>query len=166
MLSHTVTLWSVTELEIELFHGIFSTFKCSYFCFWYVLTFGGQHLNVRHLYQSYLCCLQWHSFSLKSAYHQTAETTRIQNGSHANSGPERSIHTMKQRIYLIYLVIWVLRLVGGWQVFSEEIKSNAVSKLFILIWSYEGMKVMNLGHVKSDGKLSITLKFEFFIMLV
>ena len=94
MLSHTVTLWSVTELEFEFFCGIISTFKCSYFCFLYVLTFGGQHLNVRHLYQSYLCCLQWHSFSLKSAYHQTAETTRIQNGSHANSGPKRSIHTM------------------------------------------------------------------------
>ena len=38
------------------------------------------------------------------------------------------------------------------QVFSVEIKSNAVSKLFILIWSYEGMKVMNLDLVKSDGK--------------
>ena len=50
--------------------------------------------------------------------------------------------------------------------FSEEVKSNAVSKLFILIWSYEGMKVMNLGLVKSDGKLSIMLKFEFFITLV
>ena len=166
MLSHTVTLWSVMELEFKFFCGIFSTFKCSYFCFLYVLTFGGQHLNVRHLYQSYLCCLQWHSFSLKSAYHQTAETTRIQNGSHANSGPERSIHTMKQRIYLIYLAIWVLRLVCGWQVFSEEIKLNAVSKLFILIWSYEGTKVMNLGLVKRDGKLCITLKFEFFITLV
>ena len=34
--------------------------------------------------------------------------------------------------------------------FSEEIKSNAVSKLFIPIWSYEGMKVMNLDLVKSD----------------
>ena len=56
MLSHTVMLWSVTEIEFEFFHGIFSTFKCSYFCFLYVLTFGGQHLNVRHLYQSYLCC--------------------------------------------------------------------------------------------------------------
>ena len=54
----------------------------------------------------------------------------------------------------------------GCQVFCKEIKSNAVSKLFILIWSYEWMKVMNLGLVNSDGKLSIMLKFEFFIMLV
>ena len=45
------------------------------------------------------------TFSLKSAYHQTTETTQIQNGSHANSGPERSTHAMKQRIYLIYLTI-------------------------------------------------------------
>ena len=67
------------------------------FAFLYVLTFQGQHLNVRHLYQSYLCCLQQHSFSLKSACHQTAETALSQNGSHANSGPERSIHTMKTK---------------------------------------------------------------------
>ena len=52
------------------------------------------------------------------------------------------------------------------QVFCEDLNSNSVSKLFILIWSYEGVKVMNLGFVKSDGKLFITLKFEFFIMLV
>ena len=51
----------------------------------------------------------------------------------------------------------------GCQVFCEDLNSNSV---FILIWSYEGMKVMNLGFVKSDGKLSIILKFEFFIMLV
>ena len=57
-------------------------------------------------------------------------------------------------------------LVCGCQRFCKEIKSNAVSKLFILIWSYEWMKVMNLGLVNGDGKLSITLKFEFFIMLV
>ena len=95
-----------------------------------------------------------------------SELPRIQNGSHTNSGPERSIHTIKQRICLIYLTIWVLRLVCGCQAFSKEIKSNAVSKLFILIWSYEWMKVMNLGLVNSNGKLSITLKFEFFITLV
>ena len=35
MLSHTVMLWSVTEIEFEFF--CFSTFKCSYFCFSYVL---------------------------------------------------------------------------------------------------------------------------------
>ena len=53
-----------------------------------------------------------------------------------------------------------------YQVFSEDLNSNSVFKLFILIWSYEGMKVMNLGFVKSNGKLSITLKFDVFIMLV
>ena len=50
--------------------------------------------------------------------------------------------------------------------FCEDLDSNSVSKLFILIWSYEGMKVMNLGFVKSNGKLFIMLKFEFFITLV
>ena len=52
------------------------------------------------------------------------------------------------------------------QVFSEGFKSNTVSKLFNLIWSYEGIKVMNLGFVKSNGKLSITVKSNGFIMLV
>ena len=52
------------------------------------------------------------------------------------------------------------------QVFCEDLNSNSVSKLFILIWSYEGVKVMNLGFVKSDRKLFIMLKFEFFITLV
>ena len=55
---------------------------------------------------------------------------------------------------------------GGYQVFCEDLNSNSVFKLFILIWSYEGMKVMNSSFVKSNGKLSITLKFNVFIMLV
>ena len=67
--------------------------------------------------------------------------------------------------YLIYLTIWVLRLLCGCQVFCEDLNSNSVFKLFILIWSYEGMKVMNFGFVKSNGKLSITPKFDVFIML-
>ena len=54
----------------------------------------------------------------------------------------------------------------GCQVFCEDLNSSLVSKLFILIWGYEGIKVMNLGFVKSDGKLFIILKFDFFIMLV
>ena len=52
------------------------------------------------------------------------------------------------------------------QVFCEDLNSNSVFKLFILIWSYEGMKVMNFGFVKSNGKLSTMLKFDVFIMLV
>ena len=32
------------------------------------------------------------------------------------------------------------------QVFSEDLNSNTVSKLFILVWSYEGMKLMNFGY--------------------
>ena len=38
-----------------------------------------------------------------------------------------------------------------------------VSKLFILVWSYEGMKVMNLGYDESSGKFSITLICHIFI---
>ena len=41
----------------------------------------------------------FHSLSvhtdLKTPYVQTAETALRQNGSHSNSGPERSIHAMK-----------------------------------------------------------------------
>ena len=36
----------------------------------------------------------------------------------------------------------VIELVSWFQVFCKEIKSNAVSKLFILVWHYEGMKVL------------------------
>ena len=61
---------------------------------------------------------------------------------------------------------WVLLLVCGCQVLCEDLNSNTVSKLSILVWSYECMKVMNLGFVNSNGKLPITLKFGVFIMLV
>ena len=47
-------------------------------------------------------------------------------------------------------------MVCGWQVFSEEIKSNAVSKFFILVWHYEGMKVLDLGYEKSYEKFFST----------
>ena len=40
----------------------------------------------------------------------------------------------------------VIKWVSGFQVFCKEIKSNAVSKLFILVWRYEGMKVLDLGY--------------------
>ena len=41
MLSLTVTLWSVTEIEFNFFCGIFSTFKCSYFCFFACVDLSG-----------------------------------------------------------------------------------------------------------------------------
>ena len=50
---------------------------------------------------------------------------------------------------------WVIKLVSWFQVFCKEIKSNAVSKLFILVWSYEGMKVLDLGYEKRWKKFSI-----------
>ena len=40
--------------------------------------------------------------------------------------------------------------------FCKEIKSNAVSKLFILVWRYEGMKVLDLGYENSYENFSIT----------
>ena len=42
------------------------------------------------------------------------------------------------------------------QVFCKEIESNAVSKLFILVWHYEGMKVLDLGYENSYENFSIT----------
>ena len=41
--------------------------------------------------------------------------------------------------------IWRLK----FQVFYEDLNSNTELKLFILVWSYEGMEGMNLGHEKS-----------------
>ena len=73
ILSHTVTLCSVMEIENgsegnleKNFITQHSSFSVAFsvhsnvhiFAFLYVLTFRGQHLNVRHLYQSNLCCLQ------------------------------------------------------------------------------------------------------------
>ena len=51
----------------------------------------------------------------------------------------------------------------GFQVFCEDLNLNTVFKLFILVSSYEGMKVMDLGFGKSFGKLSITLIFDIFL---
>ena len=51
---------------------------------------------------------------------------------------------------------WVIQWVSWFQVFCKEIKSNAVSKLFILVWSYEGMKVLDLGYENSYENFSIT----------
>ena len=50
----------------------------------------------------------------------------------------------------------VIELVSWFQVFCKEIKSNAVSKLFILVWHYEGMKVLDLGYENSYENFSIT----------
>ena len=49
-----------------------------------------------------------------------------------------------------------IKWVSGFQVFCKEIKSNAVSKLFILVWHYEGMKVLDLGYENSYEYFSIT----------
>ena len=51
---------------------------------------------------------------------------------------------------------WVIQWVSWFQVFSKEIKSNAVSKLFILVWHFEGMKVLDLGYENSYENFSIT----------
>ena len=50
----------------------------------------------------------------------------------------------------------VIELVSWFQVFCKMIKSNAVSKLFILVWCYEGMKVLDLGYENSYENFSIT----------
>ena len=43
-------------------------------------------------------------------------------------------------------------MVFKYQVFSEDLKSNTVFKLFSLIWSCEGTKVLDLGYEKSYEK--------------
>ena len=60
------------------------------------------------------------------------------------------------KLFISNQIDWVFLLVCGCQVFSKDLNSNTVSKLLILVWSYEGMKVMNLGYGESNGKFSIT----------
>ena len=54
-------------------------------------------------------------------------------------------------------------MVFKYQVFSEDLKSNTVFKLFSLIWSYESMKVLDLGYEKSYEKFSIIPICDIFI---
>ena len=63
--------------------------------------------------------------------------------------------TGSDRLFRGNQIDWVIKWVSRFQVFSKEIKSNAVSKLFILVWSYEGMKVLDLGYEKRWKKFSI-----------
>ena len=63
--------------------------------------------------------------------------------------------TGSERLFRGNQIDWVVRWVSWFQVFSKEIKSNGVSKLFILVWSYERMKVLDLGYEKRWKKFSI-----------
>ena len=56
-----------------------------------------------------------------------------------------------------------VKLVCVWNVSFEGLKSNPVFKLFILIWSYGGLKMSDLGDEKSNEKFSITPIFDIFI---
>ena len=67
-----------------------------------------------------------------------------------------------EKFFIGNQIDWVLKWVCGCQVFSKEIKSNAVSKLFILTWCYEDMKVLNLGYEKSYEKFPITVICDIF----
>ena len=54
--------------------------------------------------------------------------------------------TGSERLFRGNQIDSVIKWVSGFQVVSKEIKSNADSKLFILVWSCEGMKVLDLGY--------------------
>ena len=60
------------------------------------------------------------------------------------------------QLFISSQIDWAFSLVCGCHVFFEDLNSNTVFKLFILIWSYEGMKVMNLGYWKSYEYFTIT----------
>ena len=68
-----------------------------------------------------------------------------------NCGSVLTLHTYLNFSNLLYLIkrkdtkIWCLK----FQVFHEDLNSNTELKLFILVWSYEGMERMNLGCEKS-----------------
>ena len=56
-----------------------------------------------------------------------------------------------------------VKLVCVWNVSFEGLKSNPVFKLFILIWSYGGLKRLDLGDEKHNEKFFITPIFDIFI---
>ena len=60
------------------------------------------------------------------------------------------------QLFISNQIDWVQIWVCGCQVFSEDLNSNTVVKLFILIWSYEGMKGMNFGYWNSYEYFTIT----------
>ena len=60
------------------------------------------------------------------------------------------------KLFISNQIDWAFLLVCGCQVFSEDLNSNTVSKLFILVWSYEGMKLMNFGYWKNYKYFTIT----------
>ena len=70
--------------------------------------------------------------------------------------------TGSDRLFRGNQIDWVIKWVSWFQVFSKEIKSNAVSKLFILVWSYEGMKVLDLGYEKRWKKFSHSYNMSHF----
>ena len=59
------------------------------------------------------------------------------------------------KLFISNQIDWAFLLVSGCQVFSEDLNSNTVSKLLILVWSYEGMKVMNFSYWKSYEYFSL-----------
>ena len=140
MLSHTVMLWSVTEIEFEFFCGIFSTFKCSYFCFCMCWPLGANTWmwDICIRVTSAVCNSILSHWNLPIIRQQRQLRYRM---AHMQTVAPKGQHMLwSKESILIYLTIWVLRLVCVCQVFSEEIKSNAVSKLFILIWRDESNK--------------------------
>ena len=60
------------------------------------------------------------------------------------------------KLFIGNQIDWVLLLVCGCQVLCEDLNFNTVFKLLILVWSYEGMKVLDLGYEKSWEKFSIS----------
>ena len=60
------------------------------------------------------------------------------------------------QLFISNQIDWVQIWVCGCQVFSEHLNSNTVFKLFILVWSYEGMKVMNFSYWNSYEYFTIT----------
>ena len=233
MLSHTVTLWSVTEIEFEFFCGIFSTFKCSYFCFCMCWPLGANtwmwdicirvtsavcnsilsHWNLPIIRQqrqlpkwnilSLLCmskqldrifhfvreCLSWKTIPYIQTERKWAFRHSIQ-GQYEQRTSKETWHSVSWKTFQVLLpklscfkgpftctikaeasnmcvagsdkllrgnqIDWVIKRVSWFQVFCKEIKSNAVSKLFILVWHYEGMKVLDLGYENSYENFSIT----------
>ena len=102
------------------------------------------------VFQDQNTLLKWNILSLL-VYKQAVR----QNISHTYEQKEQQLW---HRIFLANTYIQRTVNLTTFSLLGDHGRSNTVFKLFTFVWSYEDMKVMDLGF----GKLSITLIFDIF----
>ena len=178
MLSHNIMLCSVTEIENGNEGSLAKNFITHHSSF---SVASSVHSNV-HIFAFFVCVdlleptPEWETsvselpllfataFFLIEIYISDSRNSSETEWLTCKQWPQK-VNTYNEAKNLFDLSQNMSPKAGVW-VFCEDLNSNSVFKLFILIWSYEGMKVMNFGFVKSNGKLSTMLKLVVFITLV